>query len=199
MFDRSEFWSPLPVWREARLEGHALTITPVAIASAWLLSGESTVLLARAGITASSGPRDVVRGERYALRLAPDRLLLLNAGATVEHFGWQTDGWALSDVSDGWIAVDVLGEGAAAFMAQGSEYVFAAPPVAAQESAQLLFGGLKVAVSRRPAGWRLHVERPWAAALWHWLAAHTAGSGLDSFPSRQEARPDPDPESEDTA
>jgi len=32
-----------------------------------------------------------------------------------------------------------------------------------------LIAGQRVIVSRREAGWRLHVERPMAAMLWRWL------------------------------
>ena len=39
--------------------------------------------------------------------------------------------------------------------------------------------GLRVAVARHSTGWRLHIERPWAPALWRWLEAgvNTIGAG----------------------
>jgi hypothetical protein len=40
------------------------------------------------------------------------------------------------------------------------------------------FAGFRLVVSRRAQGWRLHIERPWAAALWRWLQAHVEGTKL---------------------
>jgi len=67
------------------------------------------------------------------------------------------------------VIIDVLGAGAEAVMQAGAAYDFAAPAGAAVESAFILFAGMKVAAIRRAGGWRLHVERPMATALWHWL------------------------------
>jgi hypothetical protein len=39
------------------------------------------------------------------------------------------------------------------------------------ESANIVFGGLSLAVVCRPDGWRLHVERLHATALWTWFRA----------------------------
>jgi hypothetical protein len=33
----------------------------------------------------------------------------------------------------------------------------------------MLFAGQRVILARLPQGWRLHVERPHAAAIWQWL------------------------------
>jgi hypothetical protein len=85
--------------------------------------------------------------------------------------GWQPEQHvALSPCSDGWLVFEILGEGAAALMAEGSEYRFNQAPGLGTESARLLFAGFVVAVARCRGGWRLHVERAWAPALWCWLA-----------------------------
>jgi hypothetical protein len=57
-------------------------------------------------------------------------------------------------------------------MAQGSEYPFDDTTIYPHESASMQFAGLRVIVSHRERGWRLHAERPWAPALWRWLQAH---------------------------
>ena len=81
-------------------------------------------------------------------------------------------GIAVSDAGDAWILIDVEGEGAESLLAQGTEYALTHAPGPSTESARLLFAGLVVAVSRRANGWRLHVDRAWAPALWRWLVVH---------------------------
>jgi heterotetrameric sarcosine oxidase gamma subunit len=82
--------------------------------------------------------------------------------------GW-SDGVATTDISDGYLLFDVTGPAALDVMAMGAEYDFTSKRTLPAESAAMLFAGLKVSVARIAGGWRLHVERPYAAALWHWL------------------------------
>ncbi len=159
MFDRAQFWSPVPDWSQAVLRGERVTVTPVPVAAAYWLSGAATAF----------GPRDLVADDAYALRIAPDRVLFIGPSFVPEDF---RNVVASSDISDGIVVFDVAGEGAAELMAQGGEYPFASAPGLPTESASLRFAGFRLAVMRRPAGWRLHIERPWAPALWQWLQAH---------------------------
>lgn len=168
MPDRSAFWPPVPDWSRAVREAPGLCLRASEPAVAWQLSGAFAPVLAGLGVIAR-GPRECCEGEAYALRLAPDCALLLGASPPGVTAGGWTDGLAASPLADGIVCIDVEGERAAALMACGSEYPFEAAPAPAQECARLLFAGLRVGVVRRPQGWRLHVERPWAAALWHWL------------------------------
>jgi hypothetical protein len=57
-------------------------------------------------------------------------------------------------------------------MAQGNEYPLSHNTILPHESAVMQFAGFRLALARRPDGWRLHIERPWAPALWRWLQAH---------------------------
>lgn len=147
-------------------------------AAIWRLSGNFAPLLDAQGAVPVLGPRQSYDGPCYALRLAPDSVLLVReaAAATALRPGWHQEGAALSELTDGIVCIDIDGARAAAIMALGSEYPFELPAAAGypEESARLLFAGLRVAVLRRSGGWRLHVERPWASALWQWLSAHAA-------------------------
>ena len=172
MPDRTRFWSPLPDWPQAMLAGRDMRIAAVPLGSALQLSGDTSAWLANHGVAASLGPRDRCTGSRYALRLAPDSVLLVSEKSLPAAAGWQWDGCAISDLSDGILAFDISGPDAAALMARGSEYPFDSSAEWPQESARMLFAGLKVIVSSRTPGWRLHIERPWAPALWCWLQAH---------------------------
>ena len=172
MHDRGQFWSPIPDWSSVALSTAALSVRPVAVGAAWQLSGEWGGVLTRLGVGAVRGPRDRCADARYALRLSPDSVLLVGAEPVDLSPGWHEAGYAATDLGDALVVVDIEGPRAAAVMAAGSEYPFADGTVRPHESARLQFAGHTIAVSRRPAGWRLHVPRPWAAAFWRWLEAH---------------------------
>jgi sarcosine oxidase gamma subunit len=183
MFDRSGFWSPVPGWIGAVLESEGFRIAAVAPAAIWRLSANVAPVLQRLGIDRTLGPRDACDAACYALRIAPDSVLAVcESEPTVAlEPGWTADGAAQSEMNDGIVCIDIRGPRAAELMSLASEYPFTAAPGPQRESARMLFAGLRVAVMRRADGWRLHVERPWAPALWHWLAAHAlTGSGLES-------------------
>jgi heterotetrameric sarcosine oxidase gamma subunit len=170
MFDRGRFWSPVPDWPSVAISRPEADIRRVqADGQILMVSGNFGAFLANQGLARCLGPRDSIGDAPYALRLAPDRLLLIGGKAEIDAVpGWQ-GGIAVSDVTDGYVIIDILGAGAAAFMQAGAAYDFEAPAGAAVESAVIQFAGMKVAVIRRSGGWRLHVERPMATTLWHWL------------------------------
>lgn len=180
MFDRGEFWSAVPAWRDAVLQGAGVRVAPVETAAVFQLSGAAEAVLAQIGVARIHGPRERCEDSRYALRLAPDSVLLVDTaptgdsgdGAAALLPGWHEGGAAVTDLSDGILCIEVSGSRALELLALGTEYPFDTPQTAPNESARLLFAGFRVAIARRPDGWRLHVERPWAPALWHWLAAH---------------------------
>lgn len=173
MFDRASFWSPVPAWPLASIEHAGVRIRPApSPALMCLVSGDLSRFLEERGLRRCLGPRDTCDGRLYALRLAPDCLLFVGSdpfpgfdGAT----GWSSDRTAVSDVSDGFLCFDLTGERAGDVMRMGALYDFDAPAGRGDESAVMLFAGTRVAVVRLETGWRLHVERPVAAPLWHWL------------------------------
>lgn len=171
MSERESFWSQPPDWESARLSTDGVAISVAPMARVLQLSGRIDALLAGCGITSALGPRDVCDAKRYALRLAPASVLLVSAESFDFPSGWVEEGAAISDLSAGMLCFDLRGSQADAIMALGTEYDFASRSELAFESTRLRFAGLRIAVCRRPDGWRLHVERPWAPALWSWLAA----------------------------
>lgn len=187
MPDRGNFWPTVPDWSAANIRRPGLEIAVATAASICLVSGDLPKFLAQHQGTTCLGPRDTIAGERYALRLAPDRLLFVAPGAQMAP-GW-SDGVATTDISDGCLLFDVTGPAALDVMAMGAEYDFTSNRTLPTESATMLFAGLKVSVARIASGWRLHVERPHAAALWHWLehaTRHHARAGAPAgFSSSQ--------------
>lgn len=171
MPDRGLFWSPVSDWSRADIHRQGLSVTAFSAGTAWLASGNLSRFLERRGIVCV-GPRETCEQGTYALRLAPDRLLFVSRDGTRllddEALGW-SDGIAVTDVSDGFVLFDIVGPAAPDLMTLGALYDFAAKPAGPAESASMLFGGLRVAVARTLPGWRLHIERPYAPALWQWL------------------------------
>jgi heterotetrameric sarcosine oxidase gamma subunit len=187
MPDRGKFWSPVPDWSAAGIRRPGLDIAVARAGAIWLVSGDLAMFLTQHHDGADCiGPRDTIAADRYALRLAPDRLLFVHRAAaqTVpEALGWSNDGLALTDVSDGILLFDVTGPAAPDVMAQGAEYDFTSKTTLPTEAATMLFAGLKVSIARIPAGWRLHIERPYAAALWQWLEHATQGHARAAAPA----------------
>jgi len=176
MHDRGRFWSPVPDWSEVSLHAAGLDVSPVTVASICLVSGDVKQFLAQRGIGEILGPRHVCSGGAYGLRLAPDRAMVVDDASAFDTDMGFGNGCAVTDVSDGIMIFYVHGEHAAHLMAQGSEYPFEATTIFPHESTSMQFAGLRVIVSRRERGWRLHIERPWAPALWRWLQAHMEAS-----------------------
>ena len=164
MRDRGLFWSPVPDWSRASIQHEGLNIAAVVPQAAWLVSGNLLAFLERRGVRFGDA------GGRYALRLAPDRLLFVSvdgAAADGVTFGWSEDGCAITDVSDGYVLLDITGPAAPELMRLGALHDFEATSDTA--SAAMQFAGQRVILARIRQGWRLHVERPNAAAIWQWL------------------------------
>ena len=109
-------------------------------------------------------------------------------GADNVAFGW-SDGCAVTDVSDGYVLLDVTGLVAPELMRLGALHDFETRSETA--SAAMLFAGQRVVLARVPQGWRLHVERPNAAAIWQWLqrAASEWGKPPTEDPSWSKSPP----------
>ncbi|HXR63752.1 MAG TPA: hypothetical protein VN720_09465 [Rudaea sp.] len=178
MHDRAQFWSPVPDWPHLLLRAPGIAIVVVNAMSMWLVSGPAQKFLARYGTGEAVGPRQTCSVDDYALRLAPDRVLLVAGTQAMDAAAVAAPGCAITDVSDGMLIFEVRGHAAANLMAQGSEYAFHTKTVLPLESALMQFAGFRLAVSRRTDGWRLHIERPWAPALWRWLQAHVEETTL---------------------
>jgi heterotetrameric sarcosine oxidase gamma subunit len=184
MPDRSRFWSPVPVWPQTVIQHRDLSIAAVSLPAVWMVSGDLAKFLTQRGGLPCWGPRELCDAVTYALRLAPDRLLFVSddEGALAHSaFGW-SDGMATTDVGDGFVLFDITGRAALELMQHGANYAFEGAPAGSAESAIMQFAGLKVAVARLRGGWRLHVERPYATALWQWL--QHAASEWDKPPAR---------------
>lgn len=175
MRDRGVFWEPVPEWGSASFDRGDVQVSAVRdIRQFLMVSGDVGAFVSRFGVIGPLGPRDVADNAVYALRLAPDRVLYVSLAEQAVEPGWSEANYAIADMTDGFIVVDVSGPRGLELMQQGTSYDLTATDARPSESANIVFGGLSLAVVRRPEGWRLHVERPHATALWTWFRTATS-------------------------
>jgi heterotetrameric sarcosine oxidase gamma subunit len=98
----------------------------------------------------------------YTLWLAPDRALQVGGSAP--------DGF-VSDITDGLAVFDIVGPRASDVVAMGCTLTPAL--LAPGRCAQTVFGGVKILIYAFGDGFRLHVERPFAAFILEWLQQAT--------------------------
>ncbi len=170
MRDRGTFFAPVRDWEREELAAAGRRVVFGVPRQALFVSGDVNAFLGSRGLR-PLGPRDVAPNGAYALRLAPDRVLYVSADAERTDHGWSNSGYAVAGMTDGMILCDVFGPHALELLQQGTSYDLTATDVRATESCNILFAGLRVVIVRRADGWRLHVERPFATALWSW--SHT--------------------------
>ena len=135
----------------ASIEGNGIAVRVVDVDGQFLVSGEDM-------------PANTIDGdERYAVWLAPGRRLAVGNAAP--------DGEFVSDVSDGFVVIDISGPRTDEMLAMASPLDPAL--LVPGRCAQTLFAGVKIVLYRHAAALRMHVERPLAAWLLDWLRQAT--------------------------
>lgn len=165
--DRGRFWKPVPDWTQAAIERARWTARPVSGLCQALLAGDVDAGRDRLLPGLSwTGLWQMAAPDRAAIRIARDKALLVGVAADALPAGWQDRGWTALAADDGWFVIDIAGEGAGDVAAQGT----AADLHAASPSAAILFAGVSAVLYRiGETTARLHVERPFATYIWHWL------------------------------
>jgi heterotetrameric sarcosine oxidase gamma subunit len=118
-------------------------------------------------------PNSRADADPYRMWLAPDRTLVV-----YETWRAQPEGAFVSDVTDGLAVFEIAGPRAAEIIAASTTLDAAA--FAPGSCAQTQFGGVKVVLYAYGDGFRLHVERPFAAFLLEWF--RHAASALAATP-----------------
>jgi hypothetical protein len=165
--DRGLFWTPRPGWQEAEIRRAGWAARPVHGLGQVLVSGKlAAAMAALAPGAAETGLWGLADADRYAVRMARDRALIVTPAPMPVEPGWRAEGWAASLADDLYTVLEIEGEGLDAL---ASEAV-TADLDRGSPSAALFFAGIPVLLYRRaPHVARLHVENALAPALWHWL------------------------------
>lgn len=179
MRDLAQKWAAVPDWHEAAIEVPDLTVRTRTGLSQYLVSGDLDAWSNVSGLNArGTGAFGKADGDRYAVQVARDRLLVVSTGLPDMENGWNERGFGVTAIS----------AGSHVFEAEGPavpELVARATPLdhrAASASAAVFFGGAGAAVYRHNAALRIHVDRSLATYLWTWMetvSAAIAATGKD--------------------
>ena len=100
------------------------------------------------------------------VRIARDRALIVSAGQLAVEPGWRSDGWAATPADDVYAVLEIEGAGLPALVSEATS----ADLDAGSPSASVMFAGIPCLLYRTgQTTARLHVERPLATYVWHWL------------------------------
>lgn len=166
MRDLTASWPAVPDWASSTLEHAGITVRTAIPARQHLVSGNLAAFAAAAGLSDQGvGAFAQASGERYALRLARDRMLVVNAPAETATGGWHAEGYAVTDVSAMYHVFEIEGDGIDAMIGEAT----AMDPAAGSPSAVTLFAGQPAIAYYHGQRLRLHVERGFAPYVWQWL------------------------------
>lgn len=161
MLDAGAFW-PAPPDPDFRIEGSSFAAAPVA-ARLMLISGNwQAGLEAFAPGVAVEGPHVLSEAAVRAVPLAHDRVLLVEFDdpEPVDASGWNSGGFAATDVSEAFVLIGLAGPGALDVLSRQSGVDLAGPAPASGGGAMLVFGDIKLAAWRHGSdGLVLAVER----------------------------------------
>jgi hypothetical protein len=168
MRDLTSSWPAVPAWADVSLNRNDLTARTVTPHSQHLVSGNLAAFAANAGLPdTGAGLFKQVSGDGYSLRVARDRVLVINGSAEALGPGWHPEGYAATDVSASYHVFEFEGDGIEALL---QEAMFVDPNVQSA-SAATTFVGQAAIVYYHDGKLRLHVERGFAPFIWQWLEA----------------------------
>ncbi|TPM36117.1 hypothetical protein [Mesorhizobium sp. B2-3-4] len=174
MRDLAEKWSIAPDWSSATVSAPGLAVRAVSDLDQSLVGGDLDAWARVSTMKADGvGAFGAAKGDRYAARLARDRLLVVSNTPLAVAAGWHEDGFAVTKLSAGLQVFEAEGPALDAFIARGTTL----DPSQPSASAALSFAGVSAIVYRHENRLRIHVDRGLAAYLWTWMeqaAGHIA-------------------------
>ena len=167
MLDRGAFWTPVPHWGRAVLEGEGWTARPVPGLQRILVSGNLEAALAvLAKGTPSLGLWEIAEAEVHALRIGRDRMLVTSEMPLPVETGWSTGGFAVSRADDAFATIEIQGSKLREVVA---EMTFVDLDSGSPSAATLVCGQQALLHRTKADCARVHIEAPLATYLWHWL------------------------------
>ena len=166
MRDLTSSWPAVPAWDSAVLDRNGLKAATVAHSGQHLVSGDLSAFARAAGLANEGvGAFGDAAGETYALRVARDRMLVVNAPDGAVAGGWHAEGYAVTDVSAAYHVFEFSGDGVTSLI----EEAMFIDPAAQSPSAATMFAGQQAIVYRHGGKLRVHVERGFAPYIWQGL------------------------------
>lgn len=169
MRDLAEKWAPVPEWADATIAFRSTTIRALTGLNQLLVSGDLHAWSRASGIAEiAAGAASIVTGDRYAARLARDRILGVSSTAPFDMAaGWHEEGFAVSMVDAGLHVFEVSGPQMPDILSRATTL----DPAGHTASAALSFAGVNAIVYRFGSAEcvRVHVDRALAPYLWQWF------------------------------
>ncbi|MBS3651099.1 hypothetical protein KEU06_21025 [Pseudaminobacter sp. 19-2017] len=167
MAEREQFWSAPPEWETAEITRAGFSARPVLGLGQVLVSGQFDAARETLAPGApEAGLWSVIEGDRYLVRIARDRALLVTSQPLAIQSGWHAQGFATSPADDGWSVFELGGEGLRDVIAEA----VSADLDRGSPSAAVQFAGTTALLYRTAENRaRLHLERAVAAYVWQWL------------------------------
>ncbi|MFC3327192.1 hypothetical protein [Mesorhizobium cantuariense] len=179
MRDLAEKWSVAPDWQSAVITTPGLAIQAVLTLNQLMVSGDLDAWARGSGVDGTGvGAFGAAQGDRYAVRMARDRLLVVSNSPLAIPTGWHAEGFAVTAISAGLQVFEVEGRALDTFIARGTTL----DPSQASASAALSFAGISAIAYRHEDRLRIHVDRGLAAYFWTWMeqaAGHIAAGSVD--------------------
>ncbi|MGD9915027.1 MAG: hypothetical protein AB7S80_13170 [Rhizobiaceae bacterium] len=165
MRDHEETWARLPS-SPSGIDRAGITVRELGGLSQLLVSGEIGKAARLAGIDGTGvGALGSASGERYAVRVARDRMLIVATAALSIGDGWHEDGFAVTAMSAGLTVFEIGGDLADDVVRRATTLSLSNPgPCAATR-----FADINGFLYRHEGALRLHVDRGLAAYVWQWL------------------------------
>ncbi|TPK91515.1 sarcosine oxidase subunit gamma family protein [Mesorhizobium sp. B2-4-17] len=167
MLDNPQKWSPTPDWTTASLEGDGFSIRTLHGLTQCLVSGDLGAFSNKHGLDLGVGALGVVRGDRYAVRMARDRLSAFGLSEEEMGAGWHQDGYAVTQMSAALHIFEFSGPQVLQLVARATTI----DPRNPGPCAAVQFAGITSCLyfheSRERL--RLHLDRGLAAYMWLWL------------------------------
>lgn len=162
-----------PRWPSVSLVPPELTAPGIAIRmhadiSQHLVSGDLDRWKHLAGISGDAvGALGLATGSTYAVGIARDRILVVNAPANAVAPGWHPAGFAVTDMSAALCVIEMRGEGVAHIISRATSL----DPRTTSASANCQFADVSAVIYHHGdrGTVRLHVERGFAPYVWNWL------------------------------
>lgn len=166
MGDLAQKWTAAPDWHQAVVELSGLAVRSRAGLHQYLVSGNLDAWSSASGLPArGAGAFGITGGDRYAVQVARDRVLVVSATPLDIGNGWHEQGFGVTEISAGLHVFEGEGPGLPELIARATPV----DPYRASASAAMLFGGVNAIVYRYDAGLRIHVDRSLATYLWSWI------------------------------
>ncbi len=167
MLDRGTFWTPVPDWTSARLDGEGWSARVVPDLHRLLVSGNLEAAVANLAPGAPSiGLWQIAEEKIQALRIGRDRMLITSVEPLAANIGWNAEGYGVSLADDAYRTVEIQGPKLRELLAEMS---FVDLEGGSPSAATLVCGQPALLHRTSPDCARLHIEAPLATTIRHWL------------------------------